>query len=216
MCLRKQVYKAHKVAAKEVQVGYDDQIVFDRGHMVGSWLAAYARAAEDAGLIHNVRAQCADRTEELSIHPELQVGGFRDVSFEDNLGRRYIWEIKSKATNSAMDKISLDKKHGGQGQIYLHSPGEDGAYADHLIVAYAGLVERNERQGLEIVEYPQERRPEVFSELERRVSQLNWFYEDPTLLAPLSDAMARECPNCPYQHVCMRNLTPAQAVDEGP
>lgn len=212
-CKRKQVYKALGVRPARPEIDLKQQFVFDRGHVVGAWLAAYMRAAEDAGAIEGVQCQCRDRDELLVVDQEILLGGFIDVSFWCD-GLFYIVEGKSKATNSSMDKLAPERAHEKQNQDYANILVRAGEKVETAFLVYVGLVEVGGRQTLKIVEFPRKPSVEAWAETSRQVSILRWFYDDPDRMPPGSDKPFMECGNCPFQGPCKRNLTPAQAKAE--
>lgn len=212
-CKRKSVYKACGVKPATPEVDLRQQFTFDRGHVVGAWLAAYLRAAEDAGVVSNVHCQCRDRDEMLVLDDETRLGGFIDVFFTYD-GRNYVIEVKSKDTNSAMEKIAPSKEHQQQNQDYANILLRKGVDVELAFLVYVGLVEIAGKQTLKIVEFPYKPSPAAWAETERQTRMLKWFYDDPDQMPPGSDRPFMECGNCAFQGPCKRGLTPAQAVAE--
>lgn len=211
-CARKAVYKAYGVRPYAGhEVGPEDQMVFDRGTVIGAWVAAYFRALEDYGVVSNVRAQVEGRDEVLATLPEAGLGGFVDVIFTYE-GEDYIIEVKSKDSDAALDKLSSPSDdHLGQLNDYMRMTGVHRGW-----VLYAGLCENSKgRQSLRFKEFPHAFSWTLWDNTERRTSSLNQLLAVPTRMPPGASNKYFECPTCPYREQCDRGLTPSEAKLHG-
>jgi hypothetical protein len=205
-CIRKSVYKAHGVKGEPLE-DVDKQFIFDRGTVMGLWIAAYFRAAEDAGIISNVKAQVSDREELLVFDKDLSLGGFVDVQFEAN-GSTYLVEVKSKDNAKAMDRIkSADKKHLRQLNEYMAMAGVVNGW-----IVYFGLTQdENGADSFSILEFPHRFSSSLWEESKRDVAGREALYAAPDRLGASSTNARFECPGCPYRKPCRAMKTPLEA-----
>lgn len=209
-CEKKAVFKAIGVRRDPVVNGYRQQVVFDRGTVVGAWIAAYIRALEDYGEVQNVEAQVDDRKERLIVDRDLSYGGFCDIKF-DRGGQRYHVEVKSKDNPTAMQRITgPDAKHDRQLNGYLVV---DGVSFGWLV--YVGLVDLPEGQTFAIKEFPREVDLGKWSDTKRRIQALDRFADRPDRMPPETSNKRFECPSCPFRVKCQARMTPKQALEAG-
>lgn len=211
-CARKAVYKAHGVKPYTgYEVSVEDQMVFDRGTVIGAWVAAYLRALEDYGVVSNVRAQVEGRDEVLAVRAQEGLGGFVDIIFTYD-GQDYIVEVKSKDNDTALDKLNgPSEDHLGQLNDYMRMTDIHSGW-----VLYAGLSENAKgRQTLRFKEFPHAFSWALWDNTERRTSSLNQLLNVPNRMPPGSSNKFFECPTCPYRAQCDGGLTPAEAKTHG-
>jgi hypothetical protein len=207
-CVRKNVYKAHGCPPDpNFSVDLETQMIFDRGTVIGAWIAAYVRAAEGYDGIEDVRCQALDREEELATDPAVGLGGFIDIQFTKG-GRRYLVEVKSKDNDAAMDKITRpDPTQLKQLNDYMAKTGIHSGW-----IVYIGLAETPKGQSLRIIEFPHVFSASLWGESQRQIRLLEMMYRAPDRLGPTSNKPWFECRSCPYKkNLCDPGITPAQA-----
>lgn len=208
-CPRKSIYKAVGVRPYPgFKVSVKDQMVFDRGTVIGGWVAAYFRALEAEGAISDVECQCVDREEVLVTDESLNYGGFIDILFTYE-SRRYIVEVKSKDNDDALGKISKPSEdHLGQLNDYMALKSVYQGW-----VLYAGLIEAGGRQSLDFRSFPHAFDAQRWENSKNRISSLELLYAQPNRMPPGTSNKYFECPTCPYRLQCDALQSPAKAKE---
>ena len=204
-CVRKSVYKALKCPQDpEFKVPLAQQFVFDRGTVMGAWMAAYVRAADGHDGITDVRCVAHDRSELLATDEDLSFGGFLDVYFR-RYGRPYVAEVKSKDNDAAMDKItSPDKLQLKQFNDYM---GMTGVHSGWLV--YVGLSEVGGKQTLRVIEFKHVFDPAMWEISKKEIRTLEMLRRSPARLGPKSSRQFFDCPGCPWRLSCENGLPPS-------
>ena len=208
-CMRKQIYKAIGAPKADPVFDAEKEAIFDRGHVFGSWVAAYLEAAEqlpELG-ITNVRSVCR-RGEALLRDDGTQIAGFSDVLF-NRYGHEYVVEVKSKEDAAAWPKMSSPQaEHEAQCNDYMHMSGAKAGW-----IFYIGVTPHPKGGGktrIGFKEFFRRYSPELWEKTKNRVMMLDWFMSDRERLAPKSDSPFFECNNCPYAEWCNAEMTPAR------
>lgn len=208
-CSLKAVYKAVGVRQARVEPDFESQFIFDRGHVVGAWLAAYLRALEGHHGVTDVQAQCTDRDEQLVVDQELDYGGLIDISFR-YYGELHIVEGKSKDNPAALAKMSRpDRRHARQLNDYMAMSGAKRGW-----LAYMGLVDTPRGQSFSIVEHPVTLDLDMWRASRSMIQALERFRQKPDRMPPRSENPRFECPTCPFRGPCERGLTPRAAKEQ--
>ncbi len=204
-CTRKAIYKATGCPVDpDFKVPLAQQLVFDRGTMMGAWMAAYARAAEGHGGISDVRCVAHDRSELLATDPDLSFGGFLDVFFRRD-GRPYVAEVKSKDNDGAMDKITApDRLQLKQFNDYM---GLTNVHSGWLV--YVGLSEVGGKQTLRPIEFKHVFDPDMWEASKKQIRTLEMLRRSPARLGPKSSKPFFECPSCQWRRSCESGLPPS-------
>ena len=206
-CSLKAVYKAVGVRQEQTSVDYDTQFIFDRGTVMGAWLASYIRALEGTNGITDVEAQVIDRDEMLVKDENLSYGGFIDISFKKD-GKPYLVEVKSKDNETALNKISSpDPKHSRQLNDYFAMSGVHQGW-----VVYMGMIEGGRGQRFSLRSFGTALSPAMWNKTVGAIQSLDRFRQRPERMPFKSDNPRFECPGCPFRSKCHANMTPQQAL----
>ena len=209
-CAMKAVYKAAGAAPDPgYEVDPEDQTVFDRGTVIGAWVASYFRALEAHGVVSEVEGAVIDREERLATAPALSYGGFVDVVFRYE-GHYYLIEVKSKDNEDALDRVTKPADpHLRQGNDYMAMTS---IHAGGILYAAPVPRKRGQGQSLGFTYFNHEHSRELWGVTERRVASLERFIEKPDRMPPRTSNKFFECPSCPYRRQCDAGLSPAQAA----
>ena len=204
-CQRAQVYGATGAPKQTLPLDEAQQFVFDRGNVLGAWLAAYIEAA--CGVPGG--ADVVEK-EGVCVAPELAYGGSCDVYLEVG-GHGYIVEVKSKESPKALDKIQApEPDHLRQLNDYMTMREARAGW-----VIYFGFheIEMGERRRMTVRlrEFFHRADPKLWDRTRNIIATNRWFFDDRTLLAPKTSNTWMECPTCPWKTLCDREITPAQA-----
>lgn len=201
-CMRRQIYRMHKVAAVEAPFSLHNETRFTRGKLFGAWAQALLKATENRRGVGKV-----DR-EVVAFCPQTEIGGKIDAVITFG-GKRYIVEVKSKETN--IDDVKIGDTDLQQLNDYM---GVTGDHQGFLMYFGPKTVDRNVTFWFKVF-------PVLFDESRYkrtldRIAQLTWFARDATRLAPATDNKWFECSNCQYKAICDRSLSPKAAKDARP
>lgn len=208
-CNLKAVYKACKVHPDpDLPVDLEQQEVFDRGTVMGAWMAAYIRALEGSYGVTDVQCQCIDREELLVVDKELSYGGFVDIVFKIH-GVPYIVEVKSKDNETAFNKILRpDPKQLQQLNDYMAISGIHQGW-----LVYMGLIDGPRKQRYSKRSFPHAFDPKMWRETRDMIQALDRFRQRPERMPFRSSNPRFECSGCSYQVKCNKGWTPQQALD---
>lgn len=212
-CLRSQVYKAVGAPKADSIFDLERELIFDRGHVFGSWVAAYLEAGSkipELG-ISSVQSVCSPGGEAVVHDPGTQISGFVDIVFT-RFGHKYVVEVKSKEDAGAWTKITQPQpEHAAQFNDYLSMTGAKAGW-----VFYIGIGPHPRGNGKTKVSFKEFFRrydPKLWQATVNQVSMLEWFMSDQTKLAPKTTKTFFECPNCPYREWCDADITPARVQE---
>lgn len=200
-CVRRNVYKALKCPEDPGRrIDRKQQQVFDRGTVMGAWMAAYARAADGHDGISNVYCQSIDSDERLVRDASLSFGGLIDIELS-RWGRTYLAEVKSKDNDVAAEKISKpDREQLMQFNAYMPLRG---VFSGWMVYAFPSGI----------IEFPHVFDPDLWEESKKQIRLLEMMARSPDRLGPKSQKPWFECGACPYRrNLCEANLSPAQAL----
>lgn len=203
-CVRRAVYKAAGCPEdREHRVPDETQDIFDRGTVLGAWVAAIYRAADGHGGVSDVECQAIDRDERLVVDNNLGLGGFIDVSFKWH-GQRRLVEVKSKGFDGLAKLTSADATQQKQLNDYLSIDG-----VEHGSMLY---VAPGPDATLQHKEFLVTQRADLWEQSQKEVRTRAMMLRAPDKLGPPSSNPRFECSSCPFRRSCERGLTPAQLL----
>lgn len=207
-CVRRNVYKASGCQPEQQVTTLKDQRIYDRGHVFGAWLAAYARAAEGHEGITDVECTAIDREEAMIVEPDVHEGGFLDIRFK-RYGVPYFVEAKSKQNPEAMDRLTTyEPAHMRQLNDYMAA---DDVHQGWLVYFGPKVVDNMNSFGL--VEFPHAFDPELWEDTKRKLELSDMMLRKLDRLGPITKKTFLMCPSCPYKKPCDASVTPAALLE---
>lgn len=211
-CQAKQAYKIHKVPTVRPAFDLQKQFTFDRGNVFEAWLIAYLRAAEAAGCFGVTNIRCGE-----VVYDQLTgVGGRYDIVF-NWAGFDYLIECKSKESSKAFKAVNAAlPDHMAQHNDYMAMTGVHAGFVVYFGIEIGvedpktGKID-TAKTAIKLRSFFQRFKPALWQETRDRCGMMEWFREDPSVMAPKSTSVFMECEGCVYRAVCDANLSPMAA-----
>ena len=206
-CMRRQVYKAARVPKSDVPLDLARQHLFDRGHLFGAWFAAYVALLEDR------YGFTAVDTEVVLHDSNTGVGGKADVILVRD-GHKYVVEVKSKENASAMRNIKPSAIDLAQLNDYQRMCSAKAGWLVYFGVDYVeGAKGKTGRTAIQAKEFFHRFSNSIWTDTEKRVQMLEWFYRDQSKLAPKTSNTFFECGSCEWKQTCTQELAPVKILE---
>lgn len=203
-CRRRQVYKACGCKPEAPKFSLEQELTFQRGHLLGELVNCYFRAM--------VGYEIDEVQFERVVYDRVvEIGGKYDIKFRIGL-HWYVLENKSKENPIGWLQIQApEKDHFAQLNDYMAM---DGTYQGGLL--YVGLAPATTGKSyvLDFKFYFKRFDPKTWSETRTLFSTLDLFRSAQNRLPPRNPKYygeKKECDNCPYQGPCSQELSPERA-----
>jgi len=218
-CMRKQVYKALRCKKNWPPPNPEQQFgMFDRGHVLGAWAAAYFMAMQAEGLICNVRTGARGSKEAVAQDIYTKLGGKIDILFDiywkPGVVSKYIVEVKSKENAAAMKKLAAaEKLHVQQLNDYMGM--EKLKFGWVLYIGPESREKNPTSTKIRIKSFPHHFDEKIWAASVHRCGMLDAFYRQPDILAPKTKNEFFECGSCQWFVPCQDDIPPAKAAKSG-